>query len=81
MLWICDILFEIKVLDPIGGIWSKSLGTNAALDVALIALKSSEDKNKNDLALVRLFLDAQNTAGHDLVKMMENLGRVIDMYI
>jgi hypothetical protein len=56
-------------------------GTNAALDIALTALKPSEDKNKNDLALVKLFLEAQKTAEQDLVKMMENLGRVIDMYI
>ena len=55
-------------------------GTNAALDIALTALKTSEDKNKNDLALVKLFLDAKKTDGQDLVKMMENLGRVIDMY-
>ena len=56
-------------------------GTNAALDIALTALKTSEDKNKNDLALVKLFLDAQKTAGQDFVKIIENLGRVIDMYI
>ena len=81
MLWICDILFKINALDPIGGTWSKSLGTNAALDIALTALKSSEDKNKKDIALVKLFRDAQKKSGQEPVKVIENLGRVIDMYI
>ena len=74
-------MFEINILDPIGCMWSKSLGKNATHDIALTALKTSDDKNKNDLALAKLFLDAQKTAGQDLVKMMEPLGRVIDMYI
>jgi hypothetical protein len=56
-------------------------GTNVVLDIALTALKSSEDKNKKDIALVKLILDAQKTAGQELVKMIENLGKVIDTYI
>jgi hypothetical protein len=56
-------------------------GTDISLDIALIEIKAAEEKNKLDFARAKLVLDAQKTAGQELVKMLEKLGTVIDTYI
>lgn len=55
-------------------------GTNASLDIALIAAKAAENQDSLTMARVKLALDAQKIQGNGLVRMMEDLGRLIDTY-
>lgn len=55
-------------------------GTNASLDIALIAAKAAENQDRLSMARVKLALDAQKIQGNGLVRMMEDLGRLIDTY-
>ena len=55
-------------------------GTNASLDIALIAAKAAENQDRLNMARVKLALDAQKIQGNGLVRMMEDLGKLIDTY-
>jgi len=55
-------------------------GTNASLDIALIAAQAAENQDRLTMARVKLALDAQKIQGNGLVRMMEDLGRLIDTY-
>lgn len=55
-------------------------GTNVSLDIALIAARAAENQDRLNVARAKLVLDAQKTQGNGLVRMLEDLGRLIDTY-
>ena len=56
-------------------------GTNVSLEMALIASKAAEIRNKVNLAGTRLAIDNQRLEGQELVKLLESLGTIIDTYV
>lgn len=55
-------------------------GTNASLEMALIASKAYEIKDKLSLAGAKLAIDNQKLEGQEIVKLLESLGTNIDTY-
>jgi hypothetical protein len=46
----------------------------------VVSQRSGDNPDNFDMASAKLALDVQKTAGQELVKMMENLGRTVDTY-
>ena len=55
-------------------------GTNVSLEMALIAAKAAEIRDKVSLAGTKLAINNQKMEGQEIVEMLESLGSIIDTY-
>jgi hypothetical protein len=55
-------------------------GISQSLNISSISATAGDNPGSIDMASAKLALDVQRTAGQELVKMMENLGKAVNIY-